>query len=134
MLFLVSVPHRYAVQMIQFVLETSGQNTTKSFRVPISLRVLIPHIHPLGPLYYTVFSWKTQASFVEIHGVFRTLCDLRIETGVLPCLYLHHEHPFGYTDLRRGQSYTAFLDHELLHPLCQQSILFGVSESDWFGS
>jgi hypothetical protein len=52
----------------------------------------------------------------------------------LPCLDIHHENPAADANLRSSQSYTFLLDHEMMHSLGQQPILFRISEFHGFGS
>jgi len=114
-LFLLSVLHHYTIEMVQLVLETSGFQTYHLIFRPITAVILITHRYGIGSFYYTLFSWKTQASFGEFGQHIAPESYLWIETHPFSAMYRHHEYPFRDPDLGSSQSDAVIVFHEFQH-------------------
>jgi hypothetical protein len=95
--------------------------------------ILIAHRYGIGSFYYTLFSWKTQASFGEFGQHIAPESDFWIETSPFSAMYIHHEYSFGYPDLWCCQSDAIAGTHKSQHTISKIFILVRPMESGCLG-
>jgi len=117
--------------MIQLVLIASRQYACESFGVRRTNRVLVCHVHPLPSLDYTLFSGKTQASFVPGGPIWAMTPYLWVETHPGPARCLHDEHPLVDAHLVGRQTYAIVASHERQQVLAQSPVTPGILKRHW---
>jgi hypothetical protein len=119
--------------MIQFVLETSGFQTSQSLFGDMTLVVLISDRDPIWSCYYTLISGKTQASFAVFGECRAGFNDFWVETPPLVSVDQHDKQPAAFSNLRCCQPYAFLMLHEHGHVLGQGVVLQRPGKFHWFG-
>ena len=107
-----SIPHGDAIQMIQFVLETSGFQGYQCIFGNCTGGILISHSNPVRSSNCTLISEKTQAALVIIGKHRAGFCNFWVEAQSGPAADSHNEYPAAVSDLCGRQSDAIIILHK----------------------